>query len=72
MSWLQLGLFVVSGASMVLLLAVSSANRWLPEPEQIIEGEDLADVIAFDDYFEEEPDLADPIAPEKEPTELVG
>ena len=69
MSWLQLGLFVVSGSSMLLLLAVASANRWLPEPEQIIEGEELADVIALDDYLEDESE-ADLIAAEHNVTAI--
>lgn len=58
MGWAQLGLFVVSGAAMVILLGVTSMSRWFPEPEQVIEGEDLADVIPIEEFFEDTPEQA--------------
>ena len=61
MAWIELGLFVVSGSAMVMLLVVSSMNRWLPEPEQIIEGEELADVLSFEDYVDDEQSEVIPI-----------
>ena len=71
MSSVQLGLFLVSGAAMIILLVLSYTDSLLPGQERTIgcDEDEVADVIQIEDYLEEEESFA---AAGPEQTELAG